>query len=137
MSSVTKLAGLVAAILLGLVLGQLFGPINSLPSVVRVDEYYLEIVRNHTIFLGFCASLAACAINLRLRISPVSVMLTVVAVAAAWFIWFEAAEPDLITYLAGALVDFLGLVLIASALVVGIFWLIERKVRKGPDVRKV
>ena len=135
MLRVAKYAGLVAAILIGLVLGQAFGPINSLPSIVKVDDQYFEITRSHTLFLGFSAALAACAINLLLRISHLKVLLTLASVAALWFIWFEASEPDFMAYLLGALADFLGLMLVVSAPVVGAFWLIERKIRKDTGTR--
>lgn len=110
-------------------LGQAFGPINSLPSIVRVDEHYFEIARTHTLVLGLSASLVACAINLLLRISHLKVLLTLALVAALWFIWFEAAEPDFMSYLVGALADFLGLILVAAVPIIGAFWIGEHKVR--------
>ena len=77
-----KYIGLAVAILIGLGLGQAYGPMNSLPSIVRVDEHYLAVVRNHALLLGFSASLAACIANLLLRISHLRVLLTLAIVAA-------------------------------------------------------
>lgn len=126
---IVKYAGLIGAILIGLGVGQAFGPINSLPTIIRVDEHYLELVRNHTLFLGFTGSLAACVSNFLLRIAHAKVLMTLTVVAALWFIWFEAAEPDFLTYLAGALAEFLVWILISASPIVGIFWFIERKAR--------
>ena len=134
MLRVAKYIGLAAAILIGLGLGQAYGPMNSLPSIVRVDEHYLAVMRNHAVFLGFSASLAACIANLLLRILHLRVLLTLAVVAALWFTWFEAAEPDFLTYLAGALAEFLALILLTAAPVVAVFWLVERRVRKKADV---
>jgi len=129
MIRIARYAGLIAAILIGLALGHAFGPINSLPSIGRVDQHYLEIVRNHTLFLGLTGSHAACVSNLLLRIAYLKVLVTLTVIAALWFIWFEAAEPDFLTYLAGALAEFLVWILISATPIVGIFWLIERKAR--------
>ncbi len=133
MLSVTKYVGLTVAIVLGLGLGQAYSPTNSLPSIVRVDENFLAVMRNHALFLGFGASLAACMANLLLRIPHSRVLLTVPVAAALWFTWFEAAEPDFLTYLAGALAEFLALFLLTAAPVVAVFWLVERKFRRSAD----
>ncbi len=130
MLRVAKYPGLVVAILIGLGLGQAYGPITSLPSVVRVEEHYLAVMRNHALFLGFSASLAACTANLLLRISHFRVLLTLVFVTALWLTWFGAAEPDFPKYLAGALIEFLAFILLTAAPVVAVFWFVERKVRK-------
>lgn len=134
MLRVAKYVGLVVAILIGLGLGQAYGPMNSLPTIVRVDEHYLTVIRNQTLFLGVSASLAACIANLLLRILHFRVLLTLAGVAALWFTWFEAFEPDFPTFLAATLAGSLALVLLAAAPVVAIFWLVERKVRKKANV---
>ena len=129
-----KYVGLVAAILIGLGLGQAYGPMNSLPTIVRVDEHYLTVIRNQTLFLGVSASLTACIANLLLRILHLRVLLTLAVAAALWFTWFEAFEPDFPTFLAGTLAGSLALFLLAAAPVVAIFWFVERKVRKKANV---
>ena len=134
--SIGKYAGLVFAILIGLVLGQMFGPVNSLPTIARVDERYLEIIRNHTLFLGLTGSLAACVANLMLRISHVRVLVTLTFVAAIWFVWFQSADPGFLAYLAGALAEFLFWILISAAPVVAIFWFIESRVLSSRNAGK-
>ena len=82
-------------------------------------------------YLGLSASLTASVANLFLRISHSRVLVILAAAAALWFIRFEAAEPDFLTYLAGALAEFTSLILLTAVPVVGAFWLVERKVVIG------
>ena len=124
-----KYAYLVGAILVGLTIGHMFGPLNSLPRFFSVDERYLQIVRNHALLLGFAASLAACTVNLVLKVPPVKLLGTLAVVAALWFTASRAADPGFLTHLAGALPGFLVAVLVAAAPVVGVFWLLERRLR--------
>ena len=136
MIRIAKYAGLIVAILIGLALGHAIGPINSLPTIARVDEHYIGVVRNHTLFLGLTGSLAACVSNLLLRIAHLRVLVALAVIAALWFIWFEAAEPDFLTYLAGALAEFLVWMMISATPIVGIFWLIDRKARERGNASK-
>lgn len=131
-----RYAGLVFAILIGLTLGQALGPVSSLPAIATVDEHYLAIERNHTLFLGLTGSLAACISNLLLRIAHPKVLLSLIVVAALWFTWFAAAEPGFLTNLVRALTEFLVWILISAIPIVGIFWLIERTARKNGNVSK-
>lgn len=126
MVGVARYAGLVLAILAGLVLGQEFGPADSLPAVSTIDDSFFDAMRNQTLFLGLSASLAACLANLALRITHFRVLVTLVITAALWLTWFQSAEPDFLTYLAGALAEFLAWIVIAAAPVVALFWLIDR-----------
>ena len=134
MLRVARYFGLAVAILIGLGLGHAYGPITSLPSIARVDEQFLAVMRNHALFLGFSASLAACTANLLLRILHFRVLLTIVFVVVLWFMWFEAAEPDFPGYLAEALAEFLALILLTGAPVVAVFWFVERRIRKNVDI---
>lgn len=117
---------LVVATLVGLSAGQIFGPMNSLPAVAEVNEHYLRVSRDHMLFLGLCAAVSACVVNLVLRFSHIVLLLTLIAVAGFWHVWFAAADPDFATYLVGALVEFLGLFLVAAVPVVGVSLLIEK-----------
>ncbi len=128
-----RFACLLAVILTGFVLGQTLSPWDPLSSAVRVDEQYLATIRNQTVFIGFGVSLAASVANLLLRIAHLKVLLAVTFVAAVWFAGVQSADPGSLSYLASALADHLILTVLGAAPVVGLFWLVERRVRGGPS----
>ena len=136
MNRIAKYSALVATVVIGLSAGQALGPADSLPAITRLDDEYLDAARQHTLLLGFAASLVACTVNIFLRIAPFKVLITLSGASALWFTWFEAAEPDFVRHLAGALPDFLFWLLAAAAPVTVLFWLIDRKFRAGKNTGK-
>ena len=136
MKRAVKYSALAAAAVVGLSLGHTLGPADSVPAITRIDGQYLDNAWRHTLVLGFAASLVASVINIFVRESPAIVLATLFAASALWFTWFESAEPDFGTYLAGALAGFLFWLLAAATPVIVLFWLLDRRFRPDNDPGK-